>query len=362
MCADINDMVLLVVFLLLLPAASKAEKISEICKTKKSTEGNYGCRQCLESENSDLNLSSVESIQKEVFKKFLNLAGIINEKIAQKIKISEQEQGELFESLNRILDSSRIGKPIFACFSDISKKVEINRGGLIKVRIKPSRTETRFNWDLQEKRGGGEYETLETGIKSLRMNPLSLADPLTFFLIYLHEMQHGCNVDKKQIDINVMNESRNFNKCDLEVFPQRIKSKECSNFHKKAKAAFQRGIIDELRSFKLMVEMFRELVKNDRSFCTLGSPFAKGTSFQVIKEKHKGEASFWGEFDHTSSAEFWSQVEDEMDSGQFVTRVSRYYGLYGYPPEALFVDGKTDRPLRSDFIEVLRKAGWNLRK
>ncbi len=308
-------------------------------------------------------------------------------------------QSDLIVSLDRVLQTTNTGGRTLACYNseiELKSDRELNRGALspeipnrkthpaktIALNINFSRvakyeealifdtppileTTVKFDTSINEKEAAGLFHTEEIGEgrglrKVLVLNPDSFQDPIMFLLVYAHEMQHGCNLRKKYQYFQINQHYLGMNNPCANPFA--TDSKKCSAFEMRRKSAKdfieaqQEGIIDELRSFRLMADLFKELAIKNPAICK---------NYLVNQP-----AGFFSDGQNiVNNGEFWSSIETKIQNGSFQHHVATYYIRHGYFGEALFTNFNSNSStspstlnLRNDFKLRLKENGFPVEK
>ncbi|MCK6597225.1 MAG: hypothetical protein L6Q37_02580 [Bdellovibrionaceae bacterium] len=281
-----------------------------------------------------------------------------------RIMADPKVQDALIRSMDKTLSETSVGSKVLQCFKhrDSSTKYEGSKEVFIEPMMPVSSHRVSFNSVMNTKEAAGMYSTIKSPeglVKSIELNAKQLEDPLQFILVYAHEMQHGCHIEAKYRNKQIQDFYLGlYTPCFFRTNP---KTKACLNFESaKAKSSelrqsLQEGIIDELRSFKLMLDLFKEFAEKDPSIChnySSGSPGGFFSGLNVISE-----------------GEMWAYVEDQLMNRRYPAHVCNFYvKMAGYEESFLYqmsADGKSRKKSKTgedillpDFQRRLKAAGF----
>lgn len=290
-----------------------------------------------------------------------------------KIVADPKAQDALIRSMDKILSETSAGSKVLQCFKhrDSRTKYETPKeeGEIHWLYIEPmmpvSSYHVSFNSVMNIERAAGTYSTIKSSdglVKSIELNAKKLDDPLQFVLVYAHEMQHGCHIEAKYRNKQIKNFYLGLGTpCASSFYRTKAKTKACIDFESaKAKSSelrqsLQEGIIDELRSFKLMLDLFKEFAEKDPSLCHTYSSGSPG--------------GFFIDLNVISDGEMWAYVEDQLINRRYPAHVCDYYVKHaGYEDSFLYqmnADGTSRKKskngedlLRPDFQQRLKAAGF----
>lgn len=351
--------------LFLLSEQSFARSIADICELKK-TEASI-CDHCNQSSSQISKLKKISS--SNVGAKLVNYfksAEVLVDKRSKGESIQPSLEVDVIEKMDGLLESTIVGKKFLNCFRDKSIPVALKpRFTSAKPStFKITEVSVKFDPSLDKRNAAGKYKSdipmdRESGFtfssnikKQILLNPFELNRPLNLLLVYVHEMQHGCHIHKKEASHALVNEHVNWmsNPCSKSVWTNEPE-KTCLEFNKSASKAYQDGIIDEIESFKLMVDLFKELAEASPEICSLP------------RKKYRNKivtSNFWQGFNDSSEGVFWSEVEKEFASGQFMIRTSKFYvENFGYSRESLFQSVES-LSLNKAFKARLQEMGYKV--
>lgn len=236
---------------------------------------------------------------------------------------------EMIDSMNKALASVPAGKNVLACFHE-------GKQGDHEIK-----TEVKFDPNLEKQKGAsGEFNWSEGGNKKTVLLSPEIKSPLQFLLVYAHEMQHGCNLKNKLDSRKPVDELSAH--CQQPI-PEENQA-ACTRLTEQARPGYHEMFVDEMRSFRLMAELFKEFAEKDPSLChqyNVGDP-----------------GKFYRDFNITSDGEVWADIEKQLQSGQYVNYVCGFYMSRSFREIDFFQERDGKKVFRKDFEALLKSNGF----
>lgn len=268
--------------------------------------------------------------------------------------------------VERVLQSTPTGRKLLACYkSDVGpRKYFIESKVEFDIKLGETGDAGRFDIDPSPYSSNGMRPLKGFKKKVLILNP-KIDDPIEALLSFAHEMQHGCQGEIKNkrdgeffgisgaVENGCEKSSDKGSKCFEELNAHQVKVAEY----------FQEHIVDEIRSYKLSLDLFKELVTTDpnffctsqyfynypNSFFTGIGVFNLGDTYQILEKRFQDKDI--GEYvaDHYSK-EVYPQIDGNLSSKKYLFQVDS---------SGKVVNDEKGRPLlRKDFRDRLLKENW----